>query len=202
MKEERFTQLKEMIDGEAGLGGKICGVGDGRYEESIQYVLADIQRGSWEAERLEKAGYVLIYPKIADHPKDGKKINEYLNKNNAIIVDKVNENPNVDMIHKIAQFYNKQEITYNNMASMEENGSLTFSADDDLKKIYDSIGIKYEEREYGNINVTSDVKRKEIEKGKMAQVYDKVKGKVKGAFNNLKSFFKGKENEKTLGEGR
>ncbi len=202
MKEERYVQLKEMISGEARPGGEICGVVDGRYEEQIQYASGTIQKESEEAKRLEEAGYVLIYPKISDYPKDGKGVNEYLNQNYAMIVDKVNENPNVNMIHQIAQFYNQQEMGYDNMALMEENASLTFKADDDLKKIYDSIGIKYEEKEHGDINVASNVKRREVEKGKMAQIYDKVKGKVKGAFNNLKSFFKGKENEKTLGEGQ
>lgn len=200
MKEERLAQLKEMVTRKPG-EREIAGIFDGRYEEPIQYASGTVQKGSEEAKKLEEAGYVLIYPKISDYPRDGKEVNEYLNQNSAMIVDKVNENPNVNMIHKIAQHYYGQEIG-GNYALMEENGSLTFQADDELKKIYDSIGIKYEEKENGDITVASDVKKMEIKKGTIARLYENAKGKVQSAFNKLKNFFKGKDNEKALGEGQ
>lgn len=197
MKEERFNQLRNMVSKREDNSEKVTGVADGRYDESIQYVRGDIQKESKEAKRLEEAGYVLIYPKISRNPKDGKEVNEYLNQNDVMIFDKVSENPNVDTIHAIEMHYNKEE-SISQLAMKGEDGSLTFKADNDLKKIYDSIGIKYEEKEHGNITVTSNIKRKEVEKGKIAQIYENAKGKVKGAFNNLKNFFKGKESEKNI----
>lgn len=44
-------------------------------------------------------------------------------------------------------------------AIVEKDGSLRYRADDELKKIYDSIGIEYEEKENGEITVSSDIKR-------------------------------------------
>lgn len=203
MREDRFRNLEKVLPGrKIGLGkDDINGIYNSRYEEEpTQYAMMQIQRGSPEAERLEKAGYVLVYPKIADYPKDGIEVNEYLNQNDAMILDKVSKNPNVDVIHSIAMHYNKEDRP--DLALQEKDGSLTFAADEGLKKIYDEIGIEYEEKENGDITVRSDVKMKEIPKSKMAQIYDKAKGKIKGAFNNLKNFFKGKDQNKTLEEGK
>ena len=192
MKEQRYEELKKIINDSA----EINTIADGRYEEPIQYTMGLIERDSSVAKELEKAGYVLIYPKISELPRDGKETNKYLNRNDAMIIDKLDKNPDVQTIYQIAKHYNKEELGFE-PALLGEDGSLTFNADDDVKKIYDTIGITYNEKENGDINVVSTEKRKEVSKGKIAQIYEKAKGKLKGTVNRFKNFFKTKE-EKSI----
>ena len=192
MKEQRNEKLKKIINDSA----EITGIVDGAYEERVRYTLGLIERDSSAAKELEKAGYVLIYPKISDLPRDGKGVNKYLNRNDAMIIDKVDKNPDVHTIYEIAKHYNKEDWRFG-PALAEEDGSLTFEVDDDVKKIYDTIGITYNEKENGYINVVSTEKRKEVSKGKIAQIYEKAKGKLKGTVNRFKNFFKTKE-EKSI----
>lgn len=110
MRNERFEQLKKIISKKEDGEEKITGVGDMGYDKEIQYVLGNIERGSLDAKRLEEAGYILIYPKISENPKDGEETNKYLNENYVMIVDRVSKNPSAEIIHKIAQFYNQQDV--------------------------------------------------------------------------------------------